>query len=74
MSELIAEIARLSVTERLLLVQEILHTISQDETELTTAQRSEIRVREQSITNGTAKTVAWSSIRIQIANRYGLSN
>ncbi|MFN0037431.1 MAG: addiction module protein [Saprospiraceae bacterium] len=74
MAELIAEIARLSVTERLLLVQEILHTISQDETELTPAQRTETRSRDQSIAQGTAKTVAWSSIQAQIAARYGLSN
>ncbi|MFN0174078.1 MAG: addiction module protein [Saprospiraceae bacterium] len=74
MAELIAEIARLSVTERLLLVQEILHTISQDETELTAEQRAEIISREQSISQRTVKTITWSSIQGQIATRYGLPN
>jgi len=73
MSNLLIEIAKLSVSERLLLVQEILGTIAIDNEEaLTTVQKKEIDNRSTSIKNKTAKTVSWDDIEASLIKRYEL--
>lgn len=74
MSQLILEISKLSVADRIRLIQEILNTIS-DETskgELTEAQLKEIENRSQSIKSGAAKTTSWDTIEEQLRQRYDL--
>ena len=67
MSNLLIEIAKLSISERLLLVQEILSTITIDDEEtLTSAQKKEIDNRSKSIKNKTAKTVSWDKIEASL--------
>jgi len=73
MSNLLIEIAKLSISERLLLVQEILGTIAIDNEEvLTTIQKKEIDNRSTSIKNKTAKTVSWDDIEASLIKRYEL--
>ena len=67
MPDLIIEIAKLSVADRILLVQEILSTIAIDnEIALTTAQKKELDRRSESIKNKTAKTVSWDKIEASL--------
>jgi putative addiction module component (TIGR02574 family) len=77
MSELIAEISKLSVAHRIELVQEILRTIaletSEDET-LTQAQIALIETRAAKIASGMVKTVSWEDIQLKFTERYGLQN
>ncbi len=77
MAELIATISKLSIADRIRLVQEILATISeeaigQQEAELTKAQLKEIEKRSKSIANGTAKTKSWDAIEAALIERYDL--
>ena len=73
MSHLLIEIAKLTVSERILLVQEILSTITVDNEEaLTIAQKKEIDNRSKSIKNKTAKTVSWDNIEASLIKRYEL--
>ena len=77
MAELIAEISKLSIAERIRLVQEILATIRLEEGaeksgELTDAQIAEMEKRSASIANGTAKTVSWDKIEEALIKRYDL--
>ena len=77
MAELIATISKLSIADRIRLVQEILSTISketagQEDTELTNAQLIEIEKRSKSIANGTAKTKSWDAIKSALIERYDL--
>lgn len=78
MTELIAEISKLSVQQRISLVQEILQTISEEAgTEdfvLTEAHRRELDKRSAAVQNGKVATVAWDEIQIKLSKRYGLSN
>ena len=79
MADLLLEITRLTIADRIRLVQEILKTVA-TETEalppfvLTTAQKNELDCRSDSIANGSAKTVAWESVETKLAERYGLAN
>ncbi len=80
MAELITTIAKLSIAERIRLVQEILSTISaeatQDQTSfnLTQKQLAEVEKRSISIANGTAKTVSWSAVETALIERYDLQS
>ncbi|MEI6409032.1 MAG: addiction module protein [Bacteroidota bacterium] len=77
MSELIAEISKLSVAHRIELVQAILRTIaletSEDET-LTQAQITAIETRAAELASGLVKTVSWEDIQSKLPERYGLEN
>ena len=63
MSQLILEISKLSIAERIQLIQEILETISNeaDKGELTEGQLKEIENRSESIRSGAAKTTLWDT-------------
>lgn len=78
MTELIVEISKLSVQQRILLVQEILQTISEeanaDAFVLTDTHRRELDKRSNAIQSGEVATVAWDDIKIKLAQRYGISN
>jgi putative addiction module component (TIGR02574 family) len=78
MTELIAEISKLSVQERILLVQEILQTISEEAGAeafaLTEVQRQELDKRSAAFQKGEVATVSWESVRAKLAERYGASN
>ena len=78
MTELIAEISKLSVQERILLVQEILQTISEEAGAgtftLTEAQRQELNKRSAAFQNGEVATVSWDTVKAKLAERYGASN
>ncbi|MCF8247515.1 MAG: addiction module protein [Saprospiraceae bacterium] len=76
MADLILEITKLSIADRIKLVQEILGTIAKDADSqaftLTDAQQTEIEHRSASITNGKAKTISWDKIETALTERYGL--
>jgi putative addiction module component (TIGR02574 family) len=79
MAELITTISKLSIADRIRLVQEILATISketagQEEVGLTDAQLIEIEKRSKSIANGTAKTKSWDAIEAALIERYDLQS
>jgi putative addiction module component (TIGR02574 family) len=78
MTELIAEISKLSVRERILLIQEILQTISEESDaeafSLTENQRKELDKRSAAIQNGEVATVSWDVIKAKLEQRYGASN
>ena len=73
MPELILEITKLSIAERIKLVQEILGTIAKDTDSqdfvLTDAHRTEIERRSASLAHGTAKTVSWNKIETALTER-----
>lgn len=76
MAELMAQIAQLSVADRLQLLQEILKTISIDTGQvidypLSEVQKAELDRRWETVKNGTANTVNWESIESKIEQRYG---
>ncbi len=77
MANLIVEISKLSIVERIQLVQEILATISSDAQKEENLQLpedaiNEIEKRSASIKNGTAKTVLWDTIQETLTKRYDL--
>ena len=77
MSGLISEISKLSLLERIQLVQEILKTISRDtkkenDFHLTDNQINEMENRSASIKQGEAKTTSWESIENSLKEKYGL--
>ena len=78
MTELIAEISKLSVQERILLVQEILQTISEEagveDFVLTETHRRELDKRSAAFQNGEVATVSWDIVKTKLAERYGASN
>ena len=77
MSELIAEISKLSISSRIELVQEILRTIASDaseETILTPSQIAVIEKRATEIISGLVKTIPWEDIQTRFNERYGLLN
>ncbi len=75
MADLILEITKLSISDRIKLVQEILGTIAKDtdsqDFALTDAQRTEIERRLASLANGKAKTISWDKIETALTERYG---
>ncbi len=78
MTELIAEISKLSVRERILLVQEILQTISEESDAeaftLTEKHRQELDKRSAAVQNGEVATISWDTIKAKLEKRYGASN
>ena len=71
MSDLITEISRLSIPERIALVQAILQTIAREsegvtESSLTDIQLAEIEARSASIASGSATTVSWESVQAKL--------
>lgn len=77
MSDLIKEISKISVADRIALVQAILQTISGEtepssESSLTDVQLSEIEARSASIASGEAATISWERIQAKLKQRYGL--
>ena len=78
MAELLAEITKLSLADRIRLVQEILETISEETSaeafSLTEAQRAEVERRSNAVKNGDAQPVSWESIKAKLDQRYGTSN
>ena len=77
MSDLITEISRLSIAERIALVQAILQTIAREseggaESSLTDTQLAEVEARSASIASGSTATVSWESIQAKLKQRYGL--
>ena len=59
MGDLIQEISKLSVNDRIQLVQAILQTIVLDQ-------------RSTDIAEGNVKTIPWDHIQLKLAQRYGL--
>jgi putative addiction module component (TIGR02574 family) len=79
MAEFLVEIAKLSVAQRIQLVQEILATIAQEESmghdfEVTEAQIAELQMRSKSLAAGGARSTPWAMIQTQLIERYGLSS
>ncbi|MFM9948267.1 MAG: addiction module protein [Saprospiraceae bacterium] len=76
MSDLIQEISKLTVGERIQLVQAILQTISDNTSEddflLSSAHVEEIERRSAEIASGSVKTIAWEDIQAKLAERHGL--
>lgn len=72
MSDLLDEIAKLTIAERIQLVQAILDTIAQENSdELSQENLQEIKARSESVQNGTARTISWEAIQAKITERYG---
>jgi putative addiction module component (TIGR02574 family) len=71
------EITKLSIADRIKLVQEILGTIAKDTDSqdfmLTDAQQTEIERRSASLANGKAKMISWDKIETALTERYGIS-
>ena len=77
MGDLIQEISKLSVNDRIQLVQAILQTIAAEQEPnadimLSDAQKKEIEQRSAAIAEGTVRTVPWEHIQLKLAQRYGL--
>jgi putative addiction module component (TIGR02574 family) len=73
MNELVLEISKLSVFDRILLVQEILQTISSEpkmHDMPNAAQIQELEARSKSIQEGTVNLVSWSSMKEKLQMRY----
>jgi len=79
MTALVTEIAKLSLADRIKLVQAILQTIAAETEssgafEPSPAQSALIEKRSLEIATGIVQTVSWDSIEAKIAKRYGLQN
>lgn len=79
MTELVAEIAKMSLAGRIKLVQAILQTIAAETEnniafELSPAQSALIEKRSLEIVTGMVQTIPWDNIEAKIAKRYGLQN
>jgi putative addiction module component (TIGR02574 family) len=77
MSELIEVIKKLSVEERIELIQTILRTISAEaaflpDFDISKETMEEVRRREAEILDGKVNTVSWNEIRGKLAERYGV--
>jgi putative addiction module component (TIGR02574 family) len=77
MGDLIQEISKLSVNDRIRLVQAILQTIAveQEPTEsfdLSDVQKKEIEKRSTDVKEGLVKSVSWEEIQLKLAQRYGV--
>lgn len=77
MSELLAEISKLSIAHRVELVQAILSTIAleaSEETILTPTQIAVIEKRAAEIASGLVQTISWEQVQTRLVERYGLQN
>lgn len=77
MSELLVEISKWSIAQRVELVQAILSTITLEtggETTLTPTQLAVIEKRAAEIAAGLVQTVPWEKIQDKLTARYGLQN
>lgn len=78
MSELIAEIAKLNLRDRIWLVQEILQTIAADTNgekfALTDAERQELDRRSAAVRHGEVSPVSWENVMVKLAQRYAVQN
>ena len=77
MSELLAEISKLSIARRVELVQAILSTIAleaNEETTLTPTQIAVIEQRAAEIASGLVQTISWEQVQTRLVKRYGLQN
>lgn len=77
MGDLLEAIKKLSVQERLALIQTILQTISDEADYLTDVEISpeleiEISKRELEIKEGKAQTVPWEDVKNKLTERYGI--
>jgi putative addiction module component (TIGR02574 family) len=77
MGDLLEAIKKLSVQERLALIQTILQTISDEADYLTDVEISpeleiEISKRELEIKEGKAQTVPWEDVKKKLTERYGI--
>ncbi len=77
MSELVIEISKLSILERLRLIQEIIKSIESDSVlemsgNLTIAQENEIESRSAALENGELLTVSWQNVQAKIKQKYGI--
>lgn len=77
MGELIEVIKKLSVEERIELIQTILRTISAEaallpDFDISKETMEEVRRREAEILDGKVNTVSWNEIRGKLAERYGV--
>lgn len=77
MSKLISEISKLSIPDRIQLVQAILTTISEDTKKerdyvLTNEQLQEVEKRSAALVNGEVKGVSWDAIETKLIRRYEL--
>lgn len=78
MAEILVEIAKMSLADRIRLVQEILQTIS-EETEiesfsLSERQKAEVESRSNALKNGEVQSVSWVSVKSKLDERYGTAN
>ncbi len=73
MADLILEITKLNIADRIKLVQKILGTIAKDADSqaftLTNAQETEIERRSASLAIGKAKTISWDKIETALTER-----
>ncbi len=77
MSELLVEISKLSIANRMQLVQEILSTIVAEttaEATLTRAQIAALEERAAEIEAGLVRPVPWEQVQDKLSKRYGLYN
>lgn len=77
MSELLAEISKLSIAHRVELVQAILSTIAlkaSEKTILTPTQIAVIEKRAAEIASGLVQTISWEQVQTRLVERYGLQN
>ena len=77
MSELLAEISKLSIARRVELVQAILNTIALEASEeitLTPTQIAVIEKRAAEIASGLVQTISWEQVQARLVERYGLQN
>jgi putative addiction module component (TIGR02574 family) len=74
MGDLIQEISKLSVSERIQLVQAILQTIELDQESgaLSEAQQKMVELRSKEIREGQTPTLPWEQIKSKLAQRYGI--
>ncbi|MCB0520833.1 MAG: addiction module protein [Lewinellaceae bacterium] len=74
MSDLLVQIAKLSVADRIRLVQDILSTIpvEQPTDTVETRQEAELERRSRALANGKMKTVPWQNIEAELIKRYDL--
>ena len=79
MSELMLEIGKLTLRDRLALVQEILATIAAEAEptaglELSESEILELNRRSDEVESGSVPTVSWTSVKEKLAARYGTNN
>ena len=75
MGDLIHEISKLSIAERIQLVQAILDTIAADNAsekdfQMSKAQKKEVERRSAAIADSSTPTVSWESIQVKLEKRF----